>query len=330
MNELLISFIIPTYNVEKFLENTIKSILNERVSKKLFEIIIIDDGSIDGTLDIANKFLDNNIQVYVQENKGVSYTRNRGIDLAQGKYIWFFDADDMIEKGSLEKIIASLFSNEKLDLLSLGVRDIVTSNNTINISNMYNKPINVCVNGEIYIKKYTPEHAVWAFLVRRDILIKNNIYFLNDVICEDYDFPLRIYEKCKFITHLGCVAYNYIIRDGSLSRRKNDDFYRLHHASMIKIIPYIENYFFYSDNIFYKKEVQYYIDEIKILALIVLLNSNLPWQEKQKYYKSFKIEKIFQVQLSMKYSFKQKLIYFLIRSKLYFIVLLTYNFIIIR
>ena len=91
------SVIIPCYNVEKYIENTVKTVLNQ--TYKDFEIILIDDGSNDSTLAILNnlKETDDKIKVFTQPNKGVSYTRNRGIDIAKGEYIYFLDADDEIK-----------------------------------------------------------------------------------------------------------------------------------------------------------------------------------------------------------------------------------------
>ena len=95
MNDL-ISVIVPVYNVKNYLEKCLDSIINQ--TYKNLEIILINDGSTDGSLDICYMYekKDNRIKVYNQENHGLSYTRNRGIELARGKYIGFVDSDDVI------------------------------------------------------------------------------------------------------------------------------------------------------------------------------------------------------------------------------------------
>ncbi len=95
MNDL-ISVIVPVYNVKNYLEKCLDSIINQ--TYKNLEIILINDGSTDESLDICYMYekKDNRIKVYNQENHGLSYTRNRGIELARGKYIGFVDSDDVI------------------------------------------------------------------------------------------------------------------------------------------------------------------------------------------------------------------------------------------
>ena len=95
MNDL-ISVIVPVYNVKNYLEKCLDSIINQ--TYKNLEIILINDGSTDESLDICYMYekKDNRIKVYNQENHGLSYTRNRGIEIARGKYIGFVDSDDVI------------------------------------------------------------------------------------------------------------------------------------------------------------------------------------------------------------------------------------------
>ena len=92
----LISVIVPVYNVKNYLEKCLDSIINQ--TYKNLEIILINDGSTDESLDICYMYekKDKRIKVYNQENHGLSYTRNRGIELARGKYIGFVDSDDVI------------------------------------------------------------------------------------------------------------------------------------------------------------------------------------------------------------------------------------------
>ena len=97
-----ISVVIPFYNVQKYLKQCLDSVVNQTFND--IEIICIDDGSSDSSLDILNEYAkkDDRFKILTQENKGPSYTRNRGIDTAQGKYLYFMDSDDYIEPESLE------------------------------------------------------------------------------------------------------------------------------------------------------------------------------------------------------------------------------------
>ena len=103
MNEL-ISVIMPAYNVEEYIEKSIDSVLQQTYTN--WELIIINDGSMDNTKKIVENYLhiDMRIIYLEQENKGVSVARNKGIDSAKGKYIAFLDADDLWTKDALEKL----------------------------------------------------------------------------------------------------------------------------------------------------------------------------------------------------------------------------------
>ena len=91
---MLISIVIPLYNKEKFIKNTINSVL--RQSYKDFELVIVDDGSTDDSVNIVKSISDSRIRIISKQNEGVSKTRNRGIIEAKGEYIFFLDADDYL------------------------------------------------------------------------------------------------------------------------------------------------------------------------------------------------------------------------------------------
>ncbi|HZX58320.1 MAG TPA: glycosyltransferase family A protein, partial [Mucilaginibacter sp.] len=94
MDQPLVSIIIPVYNSEKHLAETISSALEQTWPNK--EIIIVDDGSADNSLAIAKSFASENVKVFHQPNKGASAARNKGIQEAKGDYIQFLDADDLL------------------------------------------------------------------------------------------------------------------------------------------------------------------------------------------------------------------------------------------
>lgn len=110
----LISIVIPLYNKEKWIQNTLKSALSQTFSD--FEILIIDDGSTDNSAEIAKKITDKRIHYFHKENEGVSATRNFGIEKASGKYIAFLDADDFWHSTFLENMISMIaeYPNEKV------------------------------------------------------------------------------------------------------------------------------------------------------------------------------------------------------------------------
>ncbi len=104
----MVSVIVPVYNAEKYINKCVDSILNQ--TYKDFELILIDDGSNDNSLELIKKYAvkDSRISLFSHENKGVSYTRNLGLDLAKGDYIMFIDSDDWIESDMLEVLIQNI------------------------------------------------------------------------------------------------------------------------------------------------------------------------------------------------------------------------------
>lgn len=113
---MLISVIVPIYNTEKYLKNCIKSILNQ--TYKELELILIDDGSQDGSGDICDRYamIDKRVIVVHQGNSGVSVARNRGIDIANGDYITFVDSDDWLEENTF-KILTELLKSNNSDMI---------------------------------------------------------------------------------------------------------------------------------------------------------------------------------------------------------------------
>lgn len=317
---MLLSFIIPSYNSEKFIINTLEFICKEirSVDKRVIEIIIINDGSTDRTEEILQKYIKDNpdliIKTFYKENGGLSDARNFGIGKAEGEYLWFFDADDLIEPNVLAGIIDRLIT-DKLDLLSLGIRDCFKDYKLI--SNMDKKPVNTVVSGLSYIKDYNVEHSAWSYVIRKSILLDNNIFFIKGVLSEDYDFNWRIYEKCSRVSHLGEVAYNYIIRDGSLSRRKDDKYYKFHHESMIRIFEHTNTYFTELGNQAYYDVVKLYYSRLKAIALIVLLKSTFPIKDRLSYFEKMKENGVCDLVISNKLNYKQKIIALLVKMKLY-------------
>ena len=104
---MFISLVIPVYNVEKYIDNCIKSCLEQNIQDEDYEIIIINDGTKDKSMDkvdIYYKQYPNLIKIYNQENKGLSAARNLGLNMANGDYIWFIDSDDWITTNCLAEI----------------------------------------------------------------------------------------------------------------------------------------------------------------------------------------------------------------------------------
>ena len=162
-----LSIVIPVYNVEDFVEKCILSCIQQQVAPSLYEIIIINDGSVDGSVEIVSKLVNSyqyvNIKLYEQENRGLSATRNRGIDLALGSYIWFVDSDDYISQEALGCIFPLL--DEQIDIFHFNTSIEYLKNKSSKIVYRYNVPNKAMISGVNILAKKKNISILWsAFL----------------------------------------------------------------------------------------------------------------------------------------------------------------------
>ena len=144
MDNYLVSIIVPIYNVEKYLDRCIQSILNQ--SYENLEIILVDDGSPDRSSEICDEYRksDQRIKVVHKENGGLSDARNAGLILAKGKYIIFLDSDDYIEHTMVEDAVTVLEKNDS-DIVIWGYyADFVDEDENL----ISSKIINPCISGD--------------------------------------------------------------------------------------------------------------------------------------------------------------------------------------
>jgi len=120
----LVTVILPAYNAEKYIREAVQSVINQNYEK--WELLVINDGSTDKTSQIISKFNDNRIKYIKQINRGVSSARNAGLNLANGKYITFLDADDLLSSNSLIKRVDFLEFHQNIDIVD-GKIDVMDS-----------------------------------------------------------------------------------------------------------------------------------------------------------------------------------------------------------
>ncbi|WP_104504121.1 glycosyltransferase family 2 protein [Acinetobacter indicus] len=323
MENIFFSIVIPAYNAQKYIGKTLNSILKQVVVWDDVEILIIDDGSKDETSYIVHKIIFENESVSIRyiykENGGLGDARNFGIEHAKGEYVWFFDADDEMPENALDSILNKLKICD-LDLLGFDVIENYVDKKKIKRVNFYNKPVDQIVSGKKFIMNFNLAFSACFFVIKKSILVKNKLFFLKDVLSEDFYFELRLLEKCQKISHINFCCYNYMIRNGSLSRRRNNEYYYFHHESMLRIIDELNKYFV---DFSYKEIVNTYIARIKIIATINLLNSTIFYSDKVKYFYEFKNLGMFElgrVDLT-KLGYKHIIMYFLIYFKMVWFVL---------
>ena len=201
-----VSVIIPAYNSEKYIGRCLDSVLGPSFTD--FELIVINDGSQDGTDEIVKDYVrkDKRIRYLKQKNMGVAKTRNKGVKIAKGEFIAFIDNDDYIDKDYLEK------------LLPRRGEDIVISG--------YKRPDET---GKIVMQMKLIDTewskfmcpTPWAKIYRRDFIIKNKLEFLDNNIGEDVYLNLIAMVATNKIRILDYVGYNWFYNTKSISNTKH-------------------------------------------------------------------------------------------------------------
>ncbi|CDI59171.1 glycosyltransferase [Lactobacillus helveticus] len=253
----MISIIVPVYNVEKYLDRCVQSILIQ--SFKRFELILVNDGSTDNSFEICQKYRkkDSRVILISQENKGLSAARNTGLNNAHGDYICFIDSDDFIEKDYLKLLLNNLKSNNA----DISICEYFLSNEKGKKYSIVklNEPKNISIlSGKntfnyFYEDNCVPNVVAWNKLYKaslfKELRYKEGYYFEDEFIAR----PL--FYAAKRVSFLREPLYNYVQRSGSIMNsawnlKKYEDLQLMYEER----IDYFKN----NDRRLYKLAVQQY------------------------------------------------------------------------
>jgi len=222
-----VSVIIPVYNTELYIEETLQSIINQTFNE--IEIIVINDGSTDNSLAVINNIasLDLRIRVFSQLNKGLSETRNTGIELALGEYIYFMDSDDLLENDALEKCYYHCNDNH-LDFTFFDAEIFYDKRDNTNLLNInYNRSGmirgNVFINLEIFknlVKKNLFRASACLIFTNLNFLKKNNLRFYPGILHEDELFTPILFIEADLIGYIPEPLFKRRVRSGSIMTNK--------------------------------------------------------------------------------------------------------------
>ena len=266
MEHKKVSIIIPVYNSEKFLKKCIDSVVNQTLTE--IEIIIVNDGSTDGSLNILKDYdsVYTNIILLDQENAGYSATVNRALNIAGGEYIAFVDGDDYIEYDALETLYLEA-STGNFDLIIYNW-DRVDSNGHLISYNDHSNFANQLLDRNEIIQEFflnsreLVEGYSWNKLIKRDLFNEFNIRYPN---MNYSDMPamfkvLTKMNKCKYINK---PLYHYVQNNTSISHTKNENNVKgfIKAVQMIYdilveedlILEFEDAYFIYKSNAFFEE-----------------------------------------------------------------------------
>ena len=246
-----ISIIVPAYNAEKYIKKCLDSLISQ--TKKELEFIIVNDGSTDKTEEIVKSYKDKRIKYFKNKNQGIGKTRNFGISKAKGKYIMFLDSDDSLEKTACE----TLFSKAEKDKLDIVICDFYKELEDGTIEEVKNPDFensSLEENPEIISENLCP----WAKIYKRDLIVENNIKFVEDLKYEDAPFVIECLDKAKKIGKVNeCLNYYLIHSNSETTIRDRRCF------DILKIIDIIRKYI---------KKKTYLKDKIDRLTVRIITN----------------------------------------------------------
>lgn len=273
-----ISVIIPTFNVERFIEDALKSVTNQNFAGAI-EIIVIDDCSTDRTPEIVEDFKQNysNFSItilYQPQNMRQGTARNRGIKEAKGKYIFFLDGDDFLEEYTFQKLF-EVAENEQSDFVVCDWAYYYKDKGLIYVNNdlfMFKERL---IEQECEDLLQAPTYFTINKLYNRDFLIQNNIYYGEGYIYEDVEFYIKVANCANNISVVPNLLYRVRVNQFSTTKTsKNSD---LHIDSFIKAVKSS------LDQFNPRKEVSYYyVYSYLIRKAIVYARSRAPRGNKRK------------------------------------------------
>ena len=310
----MITVIINVYNGEKYIKKCLDSIVNQ--TYKDLEILVINDGSTDNTLSICKSYKDKRIKIITTKNQGLSLSRNIGIDNANGKYLYFIDADDFIELDTIEYLY-NLSKKYKTDITTCMTMDIVDYNYKVK---QQEEKIEI-IDQEEMLKKIllskNRDVATWNKLIKKELF--NNLRFENRII-NDMAFTHKLVSRTNKILYSNQIKHFYLRHKESITGKK---------ASTERLI---DIYNVYYDRYNYIKDIYPSMLENNTVMLQIIvkmyLKNNKELEEYLNKQNALKIYKqIFTIKvLKTKISFREKikLILFRVSPKLNKIIIKIY------
>lgn len=237
--DIAVSVIIPIYNVEKYVERCLLSVMDQTL--KNIEIICIDDCSSDASISIVEMFAKQDERIVIirnDENMGQAFSRNVGLKKSNGEYIFFLDSDDFIEEDALEKLFV-FARNKKLDMLEFGFLSEYEDEDLkkkIKYEKTITEKIDSVKGTEYFIRELSEGRlnaAICSFFYNREFLMLNKLMFKNNIIFEDNLFFYNAIMKADKVGRIVSYPYHYCRRNGSTTVGNDDYSYKLYSLCII-------------------------------------------------------------------------------------------------
>lgn len=239
-HSLVLSIVIPVYNVEGCLERCINSCLNQDIPSSQYEIILVDDGSTDKSYSICLKYSNRypSIHCFTQKNQGQSVARNLGMKHAHGKYLAFVDSDDFIEPNTMGSII-SLADKSNAELVFFRAQTYPRSVRQIGYGGF--EPEKVFTGEQILLQGLCPS-AIWGILYLRSFLEGSHVTFYPGIYSQDVEFCYRLFPLAKRVVFSTTMVYNYSLNIESTTHTINRSKKEKHMLDGLTVIESINSF----------------------------------------------------------------------------------------
>lgn len=229
-----LSVIIPVYNVEKYVAKCLDSVLDQGLDENEYEIIVVNDGTPDGSMEIVGKYAEKHKHIHIinKENGGLSSARNCGMEYAKGKYIYFIDSDDFLVSNSLKILVDTCELHDLNVLTFLSTRFLSSLPNDRYVSkevklevSARDEKLSSIVPGEDYVADLEYRNEVWWYILNREFLESLGIKFEEGRYLEDAAFTLGMFLEAKRMAHLKLNAHRYRDAPGSILTNREPSHY---------------------------------------------------------------------------------------------------------
>lgn len=244
MSEILITFIIPAYNAAPYLQACIDSVYSLDLKGHDREVIVVNDGSTDGTEEVLEwcKEQHPSLNVIQRDNGGLSIARNDALHQAHGRYICFVDADDELDYECNIQSLLSLLEKGDADIIGIDCKQVDMDGRRT----PYRRYI------PIYNKVYTPARefmrgrnlfpCVWSYLFRHEFLTSHDLYFKSGVYHEDEEFVTRAFSLARTFVALDIPLYVRVLRSESITTTTNSEKQQRMLRDILKVLKSLEQF----------------------------------------------------------------------------------------
>lgn len=290
-----LSIVVNMYNTALYMPKCLDSLLNQDIPSSDYEIILVNDGSTDNSLELAEKYLAKSqeienwpiFKIVNQENKGLAAARNAGIDVAEGKFLCFVDPDDYIEKNSLNELLSKM-EDKNLDILRFNYQKVDEEYNSMPDSPSeanFNYSEGVMTGKEFLVNRLGIACYVWAYIYRLDLIRKNDIRFIETCYFDDTPWLPRVLIKAERVECVPVRHQFYLQRQGSMVRTQSIESIKRKVEGQIKLVSLLKEQIQGLDSFvlrWYKKMLSH-----TVLSLITSVAVSL-YSEKKEYVNKIK------------------------------------------